>query len=274
MVAVDDTEGMDEHTTELTVGAAAQLLDVSVRTLHHWDAIGLASPSERTWAGYRIYTAADMQRLRRVLIFRELGLPLSEIGRILDDPDIDLATELAEQRASLLTRIDQLQRVVSAVERMMETTTMGKKLTAAEQAEILGPNWNPDWEAEAQQRWGQTDEWAQSEAIKQKMTAADWQRVKDDTEAFEAELAAAFTRGVEPGSREANTLAERHRASIGQWYDMTIEKQVCISRLYLSDPRFAAHYDERADGLAAWLVDVIAAGARARGVDPETAESQ
>lgn len=273
MVDVDDTEGMDEHTTELTVGAAARLLDVSVRTLHHWDAIGLASPSERTWADYRIYTAADMQRLRRVLIFRELGLPLAEIGRILDDPSIDLAAELAEQRESLLTRIDQLQRVVSAVERMMETTTM-EKLTAAQQAEILGPNWNPEWEAEAQQRWGQTDEWAQSESIKQKMTAADWQQVKNDMDAFEAELAAAFTRGVEPGSDEANMLADRHRASIGQWFDVSIEKHVCISRLYVSDPRFAAHYDERADGLAAWLVEVIAEGACARGVDPETAEWQ
>lgn len=273
MVDVDDTEGMEDSVTELTVGAAARLLGISVRTLHHWDAVGLASPSDRTWAGYRIYTAADMQRLRRVIIFRELGLPLSEIGRILDDPSVDLRAELAEQHASLLNRIDQLQRAVSAVERMMEDTTM-EKLTAAEQAEILGPNWNPDWEAEAQQRWGQTDEWAQSESVKQTMTAADWQQVKDDTDALEADLAAAFLRGTKPGSEEANALADRHRASIGQWFDMSVEKHVCISRLYVSDPRFAAHYDERAEGLADWLVEIIAAGARARGVDPETAEWQ
>ncbi len=70
----------------LTVGRAAALVGVSVKTLHHWDAIGLVCPSERTWAGYRVYSGDDVARIHRVLVYRELGFPLAEIGRILDDP--------------------------------------------------------------------------------------------------------------------------------------------------------------------------------------------
>ena len=69
-------------------------------------------------------------------------------------------------------------------------------------------------------------------------------------------------------------LAERHRAGIDRWYDCDHAMQVCVSAMYVTDERFRAHYDERADGLAAWLVEVIAAGVFARGVDPETAEWQ
>ena len=85
------------------------------------------------------------------------------------------------------------------------------------------------------------------------------------------EIAEAMQRGVEPGSEEANALAERHRASISQHYDCTASMHVVLARMYTEDPRFTAHYDRRAEGLAAWLRTVIEESARTQGVDPETA---
>ena len=61
---------------DLTVGEAARLVGVSVRTLHHWDALGLAVPSGRTWSGYRLYSPDDVARLQQVLVYRETGMPL------------------------------------------------------------------------------------------------------------------------------------------------------------------------------------------------------
>ena len=80
-----------------------------------------------------------------------------------------------------------------------------------------------------------------------------------------------MTAGVQPGSEEANALAERHRAAIGRHYDCTRSMQVVLAQMYTEDPRFAAHYDERAEGLAAWLTSIIDANARAHGIDPATA---
>jgi DNA-binding transcriptional MerR regulator len=75
----------NEIDEDATVGVAADLLGLTVRTLHHWDEIGLASPSRRTPAGYRLYTWDDLERLSRVVAYREAGLTLDAIRDVLDD---------------------------------------------------------------------------------------------------------------------------------------------------------------------------------------------
>ena len=232
---------------DLTVGEAARLIGVSVRTLHHWDALGLAVPSGRTWSGYRLYSPDDVARLQQVLVYRETGMPLARIAR--------------------------LQRMVGAVEALMDEETR-MSTTPEQRAEILGTGWDPAWEEEAQRRWGDTDEWAQSEARRAVMSASDWKRVKEESDRLLADLAAAMREGAEPGGERANALAERHRASIDQWFDTSHSKQVLIACGYVADPRFAAHYDGYEPGLAAWLKEIIDANAAAHGVDPATARWQ
>ena len=85
------------------------------------------------------------------------------------------------------------------------------------------------------------------------------------------DLAAAMADGVQPGSTEANALAERHRELISISYDCTHSMQVLLGRMYVADERFEAHYENYAPGLATWLSAVIDANARANGVDPDTA---
>jgi MerR family transcriptional regulator, thiopeptide resistance regulator len=73
----------------MNVGEVAALAGVTVRTLHHYDRIGLLSPSGRTAAGYRQYAPGDLDRLHQVLLYRELGFPLEEVATLLDDPSAD-----------------------------------------------------------------------------------------------------------------------------------------------------------------------------------------
>jgi DNA-binding transcriptional MerR regulator len=80
----------------------ARLADVTVRTLHHYDEIGLVRPSARTPAGYRAYSAGDMERLREVLAYRRLGFGLREVADVVDDPSVDAATHLRRLRGLLL----------------------------------------------------------------------------------------------------------------------------------------------------------------------------
>ena len=258
----------------LTVGAASSLIGVSVRTLHHWDHVGLVSPSGRTSTGYRLYAADDVARIHRVLIYRELGFSLAEVGEILDDPSVNGPAHLERQRALLAERIDHLQQMVCAVDQMMEAQAMNKKLTPQEQSEIFGQDWNPEYQREAEERWGDTNQWEQSQQRATTMSKEDWLRIKADGDQLNQELAQAARDGVEAGTDQANQLAERHRESIAQFYDCTHSMHVLLAGMYTQDPRFTEYYETLEPGLADWLYRAAAENARAHGVDPDTATWQ
>ncbi|WP_230402226.1 MerR family transcriptional regulator [Sanguibacter suaedae] len=255
----------------MTIGEVASSVGVSVRTLHHWDAIDLVRPSERTPSGYRSYTPADVARIHRVLIYRELGLPLGEIAKILSAPLIDATGSLRQQRAQLLQRIGRLQSMVGSVDRMIEATSSGILMSPEEQSEAFGPGWDPGWVSEAQERWGQSPQWLEYAEHAAHRRGEDWQEVASATKALEQDLAVAKREAIPPGSAAANILAERHRASMASYFDCTHAMHVCLGRMYVSEPRFNAHYEALEPGLAQWVSDVIDANARHHGLDPATA---
>src|SRR4051794_28705144 len=113
----------------MNVGEVAALAGVTVRTLHHYDRIGLLSPSGRTAAGYRRYAPADLDRLHQVLLYRELGFPLEEVATLLDDPSADPGAHLRRQHQLLLDRLERASAMVAAVEKEMEARAMGIALT-------------------------------------------------------------------------------------------------------------------------------------------------
>ncbi|WP_328990792.1 MerR family transcriptional regulator [Kribbella sp. NBC_01245] len=255
----------------MTVGSTAALVGVTVRTLHHWDAIGLVRPSERSHSGYRLYSPADVARIHRVLIYRELGMPLDGIGDLLDAEAPDATAPLRQQREQLAERISRLQGMLNAVDPMIEATSAGILLSAEEQVAIFGTDWQPSWVAEAHDRWGDTPQWAQYAERSAHRTAEDWQQIAENTSVLTADLAAAKRAGVTPGSAEGNALAERHRASIGMYFDCSHSMHVCLGRTYVNDPGYAAYYNAIEPGLNSWLRGIINANARSRGVDPDTA---
>lgn len=268
------THDADADSATLTVGRTARLVGVSVRTLHHWDETGLVHPSGRTPAGYRVYSGTDVSRIHRVLVYRELGFSLADIGQILDDPHTDMTDHLRRQHAALTERITRLQRMVDAVDHMLEAAQTGIQLTPQQQVDIFGDDWRPEWVEEARQRWQGTTQWEQYSQRAAALAASDWHQVAADTHEFETDLTAAKRRGVAPGSAEANALAERHRDLMSTYFDCTHEMQVCMGRMFVEDDGFAAHYDKDESGVAVWFQEVLCANAAANGVDPHTARWQ
>ncbi|MGX2992973.1 MerR family transcriptional regulator [Streptomyces sp. JNUCC 64] len=126
---------MEEH---LTVGRVAGLAGVSVRTLHHYDAIGLVRPSARTAAGYRAYAADDVERLREVLAHRRLGFGLREIADLVDDPETDAVARLRRLRGLLREQRDRTAAMVTAIDRELEARTMGIRTAPEEQLKLFG----------------------------------------------------------------------------------------------------------------------------------------
>ncbi|PRY44383.1 transcriptional regulator [Geodermatophilus tzadiensis] len=250
----------------MNVGEVAALAGVTVRTLHHYDRIGLLSPSGRTAAGYRRYSAADLDRLHQVLLYRELGFPLEEVATLLDDPSADPVEHLRRQHRLLRDRLDRTAAMVAAVEKEMEARQMGISLTPRERFEVFGDHDPEQYEAEVQERWGDTDAYRESSRRAAAYTKDDWVRVTAEGEDVEARMAAALQAGVAPDSPEAMDLAEEARQQISRnFYDCSPEVHAGLGRLYVEDERFTAHYERRAAGLAQWVSTAVQANAARQG---------
>ena len=126
---------MEEH---LTVGRVAELADVSVRTLHHYDEIGLVKPSARTATGYRAYSAGDVERLREVLGYRRLGFGLRETAALVDDPATDAVAHLRRLRGLLQEQRDRTASMMAAIDQELESRVMGIRTTPEEQLKMFG----------------------------------------------------------------------------------------------------------------------------------------
>jgi len=246
---------------ELTVGQVAETFGVTVRTLHHYDAIGLVVPGGRTPAGYRLYTDADLTRLATVVTYRRLGLPLDEVRALLDG-DGSAEEHLRRQRAVVVSRLGELEDLVTAIDRALEREMNEQPATREDLEELFGDGFSEEHDAEAQQRWGETDAWRQSRARTRRYTKADWAEVKSEAEAVNAAFVAAMEAGEPASSEAAMDAAEAHRRHIEQrFYDLDHAFHRGLADMYLADPRFTRTYEDLAPGLAQYVHDTIHANA-------------
>jgi DNA-binding transcriptional MerR regulator len=122
----------------LTVGRVAELAGVTVRTLHYYDEIGLVQPSARTTAGYRAYSAPDVEHLREVLAYRRLGFGLREIADLVHDPTTDAVAHLRRLRGLLLDQRDRATAMVAAIDKELQARVLGIRTTPEEQLKVFG----------------------------------------------------------------------------------------------------------------------------------------
>ncbi len=249
-------------TESYTVGQVAGFTGVTVRALHHYDAIGLLRPSERSETGYRRYSASDLERLGQVLYYRELGFGLEDIAGILDDPDVDSAAHLRRQHRLLKQRIAHLEGMVAAIERTMEAKKMGISLTPEEQFEVFGENWRGgDYDKEAEERWGGTAAYQESMRRAAALTKADWIRLKAAGDDLDRRFAAALRGSKSSDSVEAMDLAEEHRAGIGRFFECDHAMHKHMADMYVTDSRFRDRYEAIAPGLAEYVRSAVHANA-------------
>ncbi len=249
--------------TSYTVGQVANLAGVTVRTLHHYDEIGLLAPTDRTSSGYRSYGVTDLERLRRILFYRELGFPLDEIATILADPRTDAAEHLRRQHRLLSERIERLQAMAAAIEKELEAQQMGISLSPEEQFEVFGTDKvGGEWADEAEQRWGNTEAYKQSQQRTSKYTKQDWVKLKAEADEGLRAFADALRSGAPADSPVAMDLAEAHREYISRWfYDCDHDTHRGLAQMYVADPRFSKLYEDVAPGLAQYVHDAIMANA-------------
>ena len=250
------------------VKEVASIAGVSVRTLHHYDEIGLLVPSGRTDAGYRLYGSDDLLRLQQILIGRELGMPLEEIKRSLDDPSFDRRAALVRQRQELAARAERTAAMLRAVDAALAALTDdgGRTMKDMTREEItkLFDGFDPtDHQDEVEERWGKTEAYAESARRTSKYTKADWERYKAESHAIMSSAAELFGAGAPADGDEAKAVAEQHRLSIDRWfYPCAPGMHAGLADMYEADARFAESIDRYAPGLTSWLSAAIRANAR------------
>ncbi|MFF8844774.1 MerR family transcriptional regulator [Streptomyces sp. NPDC015127] len=245
-----------------SVGEVARFAGVTVRTLHHYDGIGLLSPGGRSHAGHRRYDDADLDRLQQILFYRELGFPLDEVAALLDDPDADPQEHLRRQHELLSARITRLKEMAAAVERAMEAKKMGINLTPEEKFEVFGDFDPDDYAEEVVQRWGDTDAYKESARRSASYTKEDWQRIQREGDEITGRFVALMEAGEEAGSEAAMDVAEEHRRWISRnHYACSYEMHTCLGEMYVTDERFTRNIDKAKQGLAAYERDAILANA-------------
>lgn len=241
-------------TTALKVSEVARLARVSVRTLHHYDEIGLLTPTERTEAGYRLYSTADLERLQEILFYRELGFSLDEIRELMSEPNLDRGEVLRRQRALVGDQIRKLESIAALIDRTIDEIEGEAKMTTEEMFAVFGD--------EVKQKWGRTDAYAESNRRTKNYSKDDWKRFAADSREINERIAALIDEGVPAGDPRAMDAVEQHRLLIDRWfYPCSREMHAALGRMYVSDPRFTANYEKTRSGMAQYMCDAIAANA-------------
>ncbi|WP_245621354.1 MerR family transcriptional regulator [Deinococcus soli (ex Cha et al. 2016)] len=254
--------------TRWTVGEVAALTGVSVRTLHHYDEIGLLRPAERSGSNYRLYTLGDLARLRRVLTWRALGVPLAEVAGVLDAPP-DLEREALRAHAARLREdlrraehtLRQVQARLDALDGRAEESTMNN-----EDVKAVFDGFDPAlYETEVRERWGDTDAYRQSAARTARYSKADWGRIRAEMDGITAGYVDLMDAGVPPTDGRAQAVAARHRAHIsGAYYDASPQMMRGLAQMWVADERFTRNIDRARAGLAAYQSAAVTAWADAQ----------
>ena len=245
------------------VGEVAALARVSVRTLHHYDEVGLLRPSARSEAGYRLYTMGDLERLQQILFYKELGFSLDEIREMMSDPAFDRREALLAQRELIAREAERFEAMLRLIDKTLAAMEGGFALTKEEMFEVFGDFDPAQYEGEVQQRWGHTEAYRESARRTKGYTKEDWQRIKAESEEINAAIAALMDQGVTPDDVRALDAVERHRLHIDRWfYPCSREMHAQLGQMYVNDPRFTATYEKIRPGMAKWVAEATAANAR------------
>jgi len=237
--------------TAYTVHQVAEMAGVSVRTLHHYDHIGLLKPAARTAAGYRLYRQDDLLRLQQILLFRELDMPLDTIRSILDDPGFDSVEALETHRRTLEGQAARLTRLLQTIDKTIQRIkgdTMA--LTDEELYEGLPKEQSERWRREARELYGD-DVVEQSEQRARKMSKAEWNALKDEGDAVTRGLAALMDR--DPGDPEVQAAVAKHYAWLEHFWHADADAYRGLGQLYVENDEFRAFYERYRPGLADFM---------------------
>lgn len=219
-----------------TVKEVSKLTGVSIRTLHHYDAIGLLLPASVTEAGYRLYDDEALRRLQTILLFRELQFPLGEIRKILDSPGFDRREALREQIRLLELQREHLDAVIAHARMIQQKGECDMDFSAFDNSKL------ETYAAQAKEKWGNTDAYREFENKTQGQSA---QQMRDKgQELMEYFVRLGAMRDLPADHDEAQAWAAQLRSFITEnYYTCTKEILRSLGMMYAGGGEMTENID-------------------------------
>lgn len=250
----------------LTVKQLAVISNVTVRTLHHYDEIGLLKPAFVGANGYRYYGRKELLRLQRILFHRELGVPLSAVAEILDLEGEDQIEVLRRHREKLEAERERYRVLIETIDRTIEDLEGERPMANADLYEGFSPERQAGYEAWLIERYGEPmrADIEHSRRSYAKLSRVEQQALREELREVEQALADALREGTDPAADRVEGLIRRHRAWVAAMWGQpcSAEKYCGLADLYLSHPDFVARYESIEAGFAAYLARAMKAHAR------------
>jgi DNA-binding transcriptional MerR regulator len=246
-----------------TVSEVARLSGVSVRTLHHYDEVGLLKPATVGVNGYRYYGQDELLRLQQILFHREIGLPLVEIAQVLDAPDFDRAAALKAHRLKLAAQARRYRQLIRTIDetlaalegaRTMDDQKIYRGFELAKGEEAQAEDW-------LRQRYGG---WVQDRIDRSNAVGASWsdeqkEAYLKDGRDFDAAVADALRQGLPATSEAVQALVRAHCATVfrGWGVEPAIGAGLTLADIYREMPQFKDRFDQIGPGAAEFISDAI-----------------
>lgn len=237
-----------------TVKQLADLAEVSRRTLHYYDEVGLLKPASRSENGYRQYDDTSLFRLQQILFYREMGLDLQQIKSLLDAPDFDLVSALQTHRHALQKKIKRLQTLMQTVDATMMHLTGEVDMNKKNIFKGFSEEKQKQYEKEAVASWGE----GAKQSIEQWHSYSDERKeeiMQEGSQIYEA-IVANMDKGA--ASPEIRALLVRWHEHLRHFYEPSIEVLGGLGDMYHDHPDFNATFTKIHPDLPAFLKEAIA----------------
>lgn len=238
---------------KLSIGEAAKLSRVSVRTLHYYDEIGLLKPVETNDSGYRFYDENALEKLQIILFYRELEFSLKDISKIMSQPYYDKKESLLKQKELLKLKRERLDRLIA----LIDDTIKGDNDMSFEQFDNSEfENLRDKYADEAEKLYGNTDAYKESKKKAQKYSKEDWHTIYKESENIMSEFYS--KKNCDVDSEEVFTLVEKWKNHITKYYyKCTKEILQGLGLMYVNDERFKNNIDKHGEGTAEFMSAAI-----------------
>lgn len=239
----------------LTVHEVSKLAGISVRTLHHYDKIGLLSPATRTSAGYRLYSESDLARLQQILLFRELEFPLNEIRAIIDSPAFDRTQALEQQIQLLKLKREHLDGLINLAQSTLRKGAKHMDFKAFDTSKIDA------YAEQAKASWGDTPQWKEYEENKANRSDEDEASMAKNLMDLFIPFGRMAAEGADPESSEAKAQAATIQQFITKnYYHCSNEVFAQLGASYGAGGEFTQNIDAAAGpGAGAFAAKAVAA---------------
>lgn len=241
------------------VKEVAELTGVSVRTLHHYDRIGLFKPEALSSAGYRLYSEENLERLQQIMVFKEMDFSLQEIKEIMERPEFNRQENLKRHKELLLAKKKRLEEMIQTVEQTIDSIEGGYKMADKDMFKGFDmkeiEEHQKKYSEEAKKKYGR-ETVENVEKRTSGYSAEDWGDIQSKTDEIYKRLITGMNQGTEaPEVQQA--VADWRQFITDHYYDCTLEIYRGLGDLYVEDPRFTKNIDKYQQGLAAFFKEAI-----------------